>query len=287
MRALSHPSGHVAALARARDRQFRADGFSQGWACHAADAAVGPEVDSVTSSSRLKWILRLAGLLAAGLFATLAHWQWGRAEWKQSWLAEYAQALHAQAIPLDDALRRADAANGAPLRVVLQAVALQGPRFVLDNQQRDGAVGVLDWIVVEQADRYWLLELGWLPMSATRERPTLPALPTEARLEAVVLPWPAQGIRLGANPSSALDGQATAPLAYLDRDELEAAVGHALQDRVIRLLPGANLGHRIDQLAMPNTLPPEKHRGYAMQWAALSLLTLSLLVLFIWKGRKT
>ncbi|MEZ5455401.1 MAG: SURF1 family protein [Lysobacteraceae bacterium] len=239
------------------------------------------------SSSRLKWTVRLAGVLATGLFAMLAHWQWGRAEWKQSWLDEYSRALQAQAMPLDEALRRAGAADAAPLRVVLESVDLQGPRFLLDNQQRDGTVGVLDWVVVEQANRYWLLELGWLPMLAKRELPMLPALTSQAKLEAVLLPWPSQGIRLGANPRSALDGQAKSPLAYLDRVELEAALGHALQDRVIRLLPGANLGHRIDQLAMPNTLPPEKHRGYAMQWAALSLLTLSLLVLFIWKGRKT
>jgi len=241
---------------------------------------------SVSISKRAIWLLHVLGLLLVSLFAGLANWQWGRAEWKQSWLADYAQAAQAKAVPLEVALRRADAGESAPQRVVLEAVDLQGPRFVLDNQQRDGAVGVLDWVAVEQANRYWLLELGWLPISAMREVPTLPKLPSVATLEAVLLPWPSQGLRLGANPASALDGNAKVPLAYLDRMELEVTLGRALQDRVIRLLPGADLGHRIDQLALPNTLPPEKHRGYAMQWAALSLLTLFLQAFFIWKGKK-
>ncbi len=235
---------------------------------------------------RAIWLLHLLSLLLVVLFAGLANWQWGRAEWKQSWLTEYAQALQAKPVPLDEALRQADAGDVAPQRVVLEAVDLQGSRFILDNQQRDGAVGVLDWVVVEQVNQYWLLELGWLPISAARELTTLPKLPSVATLEAVLLPWPSQGIRLGANPTSALDGHAKMPLAYLDRMELEATLGRALQDRVIRLLPGAELGHRIDQLALPNTLPPEKHRGYAVQWAALSLLTLLLQVFFIWKGKK-
>jgi len=45
------------------------------------------------------------------------------------------------------------------------------------------------------------------------------------------------------------------------------------------------LGHRIDELALPNTLPPEKHRGYAVQWAALSLGTVLVLGVLTWKRR--
>ena len=44
-----------------------------------------------------------------------------------------------------------------------------------------------------------------------------------------------------------------------------------LAPRVLRLDPALPLGYDRDLELLANTLPPEKHRGYALQWFALEL----------------
>ena len=47
---------------------------------------------------------------------------------------------------------------------------------------------------------------------------------------------------------------------------------------MLRLDPALPMGFTRDLEILPNTLPPERHRGYALQWFGLSatLLALSL-----------
>ncbi|WP_146907223.1 SURF1 family cytochrome oxidase biogenesis protein [Arenimonas daejeonensis] len=52
----------------------------------------------------------------------------------------------------------------------------------------------------------------------------------------------------------------------------------ALSDRVLRLDPVLPLGHERDLELHANTLPPEKHRGYALQWFGLAATTLVLIL---------
>ena len=44
--------------------------------------------------------------------------------------------------------------------------------------------------------------------------------------------------------------------------------------QVLRLSPQAGFGFARDFDALPNTLPPEKHYGYALQWWGLAAATL-------------
>ena len=54
----------------------------------------------------------------------------------------------------------------------------------------------------------------------------------------------------------------------------ETGLPAALAPRVLRLDPAVRLGYERDLELLPNTLPPEKHRGYAVQWFALALAVL-------------
>jgi surfeit locus 1 family protein len=47
----------------------------------------------------------------------------------------------------------------------------------------------------------------------------------------------------------------------------------SLAPRVLRLDPALAIGYARDLDVLPNTLPPERHRGYALQWFGLALLT--------------
>jgi cytochrome oxidase assembly protein ShyY1 len=57
-------------------------------------------------------------------------------------------------------------------------------------------------------------------------------------------------------------------------------LGVPLAPRVLRLDPALPLGYARDLDVLPNTLPPERHRGYAVQWFGLALATL-ILALFL------
>src|SRR3546814_5053281 len=54
----------------------------------------------------------------------------------------------------------------------------------------------------------------------------------------------------------------------------------ALAPRVLRLDPASPLGYARDLDVLPNTLPPERHRGYAAQWFALAV---ALFFLVLWR----
>src|SRR3546814_3794695 len=48
----------------------------------------------------------------------------------------------------------------------------------------------------------------------------------------------------------------------------------------------APLGYARDLDVLPNTLPPERHLGYAVQWFALALAVLAIAALLTFRKRK-
>jgi cytochrome oxidase assembly protein ShyY1 len=125
-----------------------------------------------------------------------------------------------------------------------------------------------------------LVELGWLPFGPARALPTIEIPSGVQTLIGLLLPWPAQGLRLGENRWD--EASQVQLLAYLDRKEIERATGLRLYDGVLRPDPNVDMGRAVrDAVALPNTLPPAQHRGYAVQWWALSLTTvLAFLILY-------
>ena len=55
---------------------------------------------------------------------------------------------------------------------------------------------------------------------------------------------------------------------------------------MLRLDPAVPLGHARDLELLSNTLPPEKHRGYAVQWFGLALATLVILIVLNLRRRR-
>jgi cytochrome oxidase assembly protein ShyY1 len=70
-------------------------------------------------------------------------------------------------------------------------------------------------------------------------------------------------------------------LTYLDLDEVAQMIGQRPFAGLLRLAPDVQAGFERDLDALPNTLTPERHYGYALQWfgfaAALALIYLILL----------
>lgn len=224
----------------------------------------------------------LAALCALALFATLGTWQLGRGLAKQQRVAQQAAASQAASwADLAEELQREDAAQ--TVVAVRGRDRLRGPLLLLDNQQRAGRVGVR--VYAFAASLPVLVDLGWVGWSPQRTLPALAVPAGERELRGLLVPWPGQGLRLAATawPESVA---AAVLLTRLDRDEIQAGLQRRLAPRVLRLDPALDYGFLRDLDPLPNTLPPERHYGYAVQWYGLAATVAVLYFLLARRARR-
>ncbi|QOW24280.1 SURF1 family protein [Lysobacter sp. H23M47] len=229
----------------------------------------------------LGWLLTLA--VIAG-FARLGVWQSQRAVEKQAMLDDAAQVLASrQPVGLDAAADpgsqdRYQWARGS-------GEFAPGPQWLLDNQQRDGRVGVQAYrIFVPGQGQPLLVDLGWLPLPGDRAMPSVERPEGHIEVQGLLAPPPSGGIALGAGMAQQAEGWL---MLRLDIPAISAPAGTPLAPRVLRLDPASPLGYERDLALLPNTLPPAKHRGYALQWFGLALAVLvTALILTFRKPRR-
>lgn len=228
------------------------------------------------------WALALS---VAVVFAGLGGWQLRRMHAKQALLDASAQVLRQRvAVPL------AEAAD--PMRVQAYDWAAGAGRFaalpavLLDNQNRDGQPGVRAYrVFVPEAGAAppLLVELGWLPLPGDRSLPAIPQ-PDAAHLEGLLLPPPSPGL-LRPVPVRQADG--TLLVVALDPAAVAAALElPALAPRVLRPDPDLPVGYVRDLDLLPNTLPPQQHLGYAVQWFALAAAVLAVALVLTLRRRR-
>lgn len=218
----------------------------------------------------LLWTL---ALLLVAAFVRAGLWQSGRALEKEAQLEAAARVLaERRARPLAEAL------SAMPAWVGVEGRFEAHPPLRLDNQRRGARVGVQVYRAfrVATGERLWV-DLGWRPLPADRTLPEEPAFPPGAtRLEGLLVPPPSAGVALGPAVSPAADGGWLA--LRLEPHVLQGGI----DDAVLRLDPALPIGHERDLDLLANTLPPEKHRGYALQWFgfAAGLLLISFYLQF-------
>ncbi|UNK42194.1 SURF1 family protein [Luteimonas sp. S4-F44] len=233
-----------------------------------------------------------AAVLLALAFVGLGQWQLGRMHDKRAMLDAVEQTLTLrQAVPLAQAAdphrqRDYDWAAG-------RGRFLDTPAFVLDNQIHAGRPGlrVYRLFAPETGAAPLLVDLGWVPIAErTARMPSSEVLAGDGvvgptlDLHGLLAPPPSAGLALGPaiGPGPAwlmtrFDAQAIASVAGLP----------TLPPRVLRLDPALPVGYGRDLEILPNTLPPEKHLGYAVQWFGLALTVLvTALVLTFRKSRR-
>lgn len=228
-----------------------------------------------------------AALLCIAVFCSLGRWQWQRMHEKQAMLDAVAAVIEKRmAQPL--ALAADTARSGGYDWASGRGQFIDTAPWLLDNQQRQGQAGVRVFRAFK-ADGLaapLLVEMGWLPLAANRELPNLPAPPAGERvLSGLLLPPPSQGLMKG----TAMRSDAGHWVVSLDMAEVARALAVAeVAPRILRLDPALPLGHARDLQVLVNTLPPEKHLGYAVQWFALALaVLLTALVLTFRSFKKT
>lgn len=233
--------------------------------------------------ARVGWFA--AALIGVGSFAWLGTWQWQRGDEKGERIAQQEAALR-RTEPVDLAIALQAAVAGGVQRVHGTG-RLLSPLLLLDNQQRRGQVGLRVYAVaqVEGATPRVLVDLGWVPLPPERVPPVLTLPAGERTLAGLLADWPGQGLRLADNRWN--EDRVTPPLLnYLDRAEIEQAFGVPLAPTVLRLSPALDYGYARDLDLLPNTLPPERHRGYAVQWFALAATVAAAYLLLSRRARR-
>lgn len=224
-------------------------------------------------------------LLLALAFAALGRWQLARMHEKEHMLAAAAQArsqAQAQPRPL---LLASDPARAQAYDWAAGRGVLAGATVWLDNQQREGRVGVRMYCVLlpEDGAQALLVDAGWWPLGGDRALPA-PGCPrmVDQAVRGLLAPPPAEGLAHGAPLARQADGRWLA--VRLDLPAIAAALGlrTRIAPRVLRLDPAHRQGDAGVMLApgqrdldiLPNTLTPERHLGYAVQWFGLALAAL-------------
>lgn len=228
------------------------------------------------------WLLALAGI---ALFARLGFWQLERMHAKQAMLDAVSTVLEQrQAQPLAVAADPArssdyDWSAGSGRFATL-------PPVVLDNQGREQRPGVRAYrVFVPTQGTPLLVELGWLPLPGDRTLPAVPLPRETTQVSGLLSPPPSPGL---ATAPAVAQADGTLLAIALRPDALAAQLGlAALSPRVLKLDPAQSLpadgpAYARDLDILPNTLPPDRHLGYAVQWfgLALAVLVTALVVTF-------
>lgn len=238
------------------------------------------------------WVLALA---VAALLARLGAWQLDRMHEKQAMLAAVHATLQARA-PQPLAL----AADPARARDYDWAAGegrfLDVPAILLDNQhldsvgREDRGAGVRAYRVFQPAAAGvppLLVELGWLPLPGDRALPRIP-LPADVHAVAgLLLPPPSPGLARGAampQPDGTLLVVALQPEALRGALHLTALAPRVLKLDPAQALPAGVPAYVRDLDILPNTLPPERHLGYAVQWFGLAATVLAIALVLTFRN---
>ena len=246
----------------------------------------------------LLWGWTLA-LVAIALFARAGLWQLERRHEKQAMLAQSRSVLERRVPrPLSAAAepgqRRAYAWSAGDGRFA------DLPPILLDNQSRAERAGVRALRVFEPAQGTPLLvELGWLPLPGDRTMPAVPRPAGVSRVAGLLAPPPSAGLAKGTpvplcHGIACADGQPADALLViaLDMRLLAQELGlRQLAPRILKLDPAQPLGavpaYARDLDILPNTLPPERHLGYAVQWFGLAIAVLVTALVLTFRKRRT
>lgn len=211
-------------------------------------------------------------LLAMAAFAALGAWQYGRMHEKQALLDAAARVLRdrrPQPLALASDPARAKAYDWA----AGEGRFADAPAVLLDNQSRQERAGVRAYrLFLPDGAPPLLVELGWLPLPGDRRMPGVAAIAGRRRVSGLLLAPPSHGL---AAPVAVRQGGGTVLATGLQAPALPGLLGQArLAPRILRLDPALPLGYARDLDVLPNTLPPQRHLGYAVQWLALALAVL-------------
>jgi surfeit locus 1 family protein len=225
------------------------------------------------------WKLALLALLFFCLFTSLGIWQLKRAEQKSLLIKTYAERT------LQTPLAAQDLHESKDLR--FHRIQLQGKfdtehTFLLDNKTFHGQIGyqVYTPFQAKGLKTQILVDRGFIPLGTRRD--VLPTIhtPSETITITGLINKPPTYVALGEMRESR-DTRWPMRVEYINIDQLTALMSQPFSSDIITLTPNHPAAYAIEW--QPVITGPERHRGYAVQWFALSL---TLLILFVALNRR-
>jgi surfeit locus 1 family protein len=224
----------------------------------------------VTDRSLLSWLRsslpHIAAVLVLIACARLSLWQLDRAEEKAELTRQWESAV---ALDLS-ALGETD----LPLYSEVAGIGRfdRERQILLDNQVRGNHPGVHVFtpFTPEGSDQIILVNRGWQPwLRRSGQWPEFDTPAEPVMIRGRISEAPRVGLQLGR--ADALNPQQWPNLmTYFDIERIRDAMGPAVASQVILLDPEHTAHLTGDEWRLIN-MGPEKHRGYAFQWASIGL----------------
>ncbi|GAB59509.1 SURF1 family protein [Rheinheimera nanhaiensis] len=219
-------------------------------------------------------------LTAFAILINLSWWQLNRAGEKTAQLQRLAALQTAGALtPAQLAELEPAAIDGAPLSG--EARWLAPYSWLLDNQIVGGQVGydVIVPVQVEGLTPLLLVNLGWVAGGRDRRQLPLIEIPERIRLDGLLRTEVSGLMLLGQNAEET--GSWPMRIQQVDYGELARISGlHLLPVLLYQQQSTEFISHY-----QPVVLPPEKHRGYALQWFLLAVAVVGVALAAAHQGR--
>ncbi len=230
---------------------------------------------------KIKLVLLLLAIAMECLLLRLGFWQLARGNEKQVQIEALQKVLREKkSIDLATASAQSRAYQWARGNIRFQT----DTQLLLDNQRRGDKVGVVIYqLGISDSGQAFLIDLGWLPVTGVRQFPNPAPIHGVYTLEGLLLPPPSPGFAIGTALSE-MDSNRLL-LTRLELTNIATRLKQTLAARVLRPDPIINIGFKRDLDVLQNTLPPEKHQAYALQWFGLAVAWL-LLCVFVGRRKK-
>lgn len=224
--------------------------------------------------------LCLLVVITGAIFVWLGTWQLNRAQEKELLVAQIEERQTHEPIVFPTGANDYSEYRYTP--VLVSGKYNPEQQFLLDNQVKDRTVGynVLTPVKLANSDASVLVDRGWVPQGQTRV--LLPDVSFESlteKLEGIIYVPYGKGFVLGGFD----EGQAVWPrvIQYIDFEAMSERLERPLIPAIVRLSPTEPEGYRREWRNI--NMGADKHLGYAVQWYALALAMLVILIILIVK----
>lgn len=206
-------------------------------------------------------------LAACAVALSLSYWQWQRSEAKAKLLDDYLQAATAAPVPFAEGR----AASAQPLHVKMRGEYLPERQLFLDNQAYQQKPGLHVWTPLKlNSGALVLVNRGWIAQFPRRDQASTPPAPQgTVEISGYWRELPRAGLPLPA-PACGPAERFPQFVVYPQQTELECLLARPVLQGVLLLSAQAEGGF-VRDWSFSDVIPPERHIGYALQWAAIAM----------------
>lgn len=241
-----------------------------------------PQRDTgVMRMRRPKWWAVALVLVGVAIFVRLGVWQLHRADDKEQLLHLFTTSSSAPLVPFDSA--RHGVPDDRYPHVVVHGHFLPHHDYLLDDKTHANRRGVEVYAPFRVTDSSHLLlvDLGFLPRAFNDELPQLPPLKSgPITIKGLYAKPPAPGLKLGGNQLPKQNDWPKTTI-YINLKDIGLDLQRGLFPRVLLIDPDPAAAY-VRQW-VPDTMPPVRHRAYALQWFTFAAAAI---VIFVIMNRK-